>query len=243
MNTETTQATQDTTATTDTTGEFNVLEFKEKYNFKTTKLNTKALTDLEALATAGKVVLDDVLEDGVLIGKKRQSQEVTFECIDLMPLLEDSGLSATKIKTLQDLVQRHVVAKNKDTVDSATFEFTSWDTALEDGLAQRKAGIKITAQMVADACKALVAYLRESTSTKEGGINLTEKLATKRFTVASCNSTKNDVLEHIQGLVVAWYDSLGASDQLTYSPVVELWADNLEETLNPEQDDATVDMF
>lgn len=227
---------------------FAVLQFKEKYNFKTTKLNTDALSELEVLATAGKIALEDVIEKDsagadVLVGKKRSSEELTFECIDLLPLLQDTTLSLAKIKTIQDLVQRHVASKNKTTVDKAETEYTDWQTALEDGLAQRKAGVKVTQQMVTDTTKLLVAHLTNNTSTKAGGIKLTEKLANKKFSVTACNTTRKDVLEYIQGLVMAWFDTLTPAEELANEPVMSLWADQLEETLNPKQDDTTVDMF
>jgi hypothetical protein len=221
------------------------IKFKEKYNFKSTKNGTEALAALEVLQVDGKLKLKDTKdEDGVtVIGKQRLSEEVEFVVPDFITLLDGHGLSLNKMLTVQALVEKHIAAANKRTVDAGDFEFAGWEQVLEDGLVQRKAGIKVTALMIADAVKSLIFYLTNETSTKEGGINLTQKLALKKFTVAACAGSPLEVLERIQSLVLQWFEASTVTEQAEHSPVVELWAGELEKTINPAQEDVDITMF
>jgi hypothetical protein len=227
------------------TAAIKTIEFTEKYNFKSTKNGTEALAALELLEVEGKLKLKETKdENGVeVIGKQRLSEEVKFTVPDFIALLDGKGLSLNKMLTIQALIEKHIAAANKRTVDAGDFEFIGWEQVLEDGLVQRKAGIKVTALMIADAVKGLIGYLTNETSTKEGGINLTSKLGLKKFTVAACNGTPLEVLERIQSLVLQWFESLEVAEQAEHTPVVELWASELEKTINPAQEDIDITMF
>ncbi len=150
--------------------------------------------------------------------------------------LIEGALTAAQTDHLQALVNQacekaHTVLVDNGNVTEASL--ISWEDVLAQPFKQRVAAVKVTEAMVKATNELFEAYLVEAGS-QEKGILLMTKLATKKFGIAACATTKLPILEAIQGRIVGFIESLSDEAQHEHAPVLNLWATNLEKVINPE---------
>lgn len=222
--------------------------FTERFTFKTAVTGSPALASLTKLVDSGLLTDADLEEQkddaGKVIGYKRKNFDQVLQAPALTPVLEEQGFTAAQAKTVQDLVQSQVAAYNKKhVVDEGKSEFIGWEQVLEAGLAIRKASSKVTTAMVAATTKAFTTYMSDVLKAQPQGVELAESLATKKFSVAACNRVNMQILERFSEVIESFSESLDAVELETHLSVLELWAGELEKTLNPEQEEMSIDLL
>ncbi|MBM84470.1 MAG: hypothetical protein CMM47_00595 [Rhodospirillaceae bacterium] len=206
--------------------------FTTVYNFNFAKAGSDAFEKLQKALASGTITTNDVEVDAEK-GSKRKPFNATLITVDMVALLADSGLSEKQVATVQDLVNAHIEAANKENVAVGITDYTDGLAVLEAGLAKRGGSIKVTKEMLAATIAVLESYLA-STSMAEKAKAFTIAKATAKFTVASLATVKTQVVERMGDILNEFATTLDDAAIEQHLPVLELWADNIQKTLNPE---------
>lgn len=228
-------------------------------HFKRWAKDSKGHKDLLALAAAGSIadfeaevetVIDEETKE---VGFKRKSLSFnvpTLDCtIALGGLLDSEAMTLAQVEHAQELVNQAIkkdiqllVADTKRTEPLTNDNVPTWETTLAQPFNKRPVAIKVTTAMIEASVKPMVAWMA-SNGVGQGGIDLTESLCTKKFSIAALNGIETPIIEKVSGLVEGWFEALTDAEQAVHFPVVNLWVANIDAKLNPKQEELSIDMF
>lgn len=209
---------------------------------------------LQELLAAGAITPDDITKiekAGEPTKYQRKPFKMELKTLDVKAVLVDGALSAAQVDHLQQLVNKYIKDSNAKLVDNGNIEqsqFKSWEAILSEPFIQRSAAVKVTAEQIKVSIATMVHYFSEMRETplKAAGLTLLTSLVEKRFTVASCNRIKVEVLEAMQGFLLEWHEVYLAADGVEnvedHKNVFNLVAGNLEKALAPEEE-LSLDIF
>jgi len=223
-------------------------------HFKNWATGSKGHKDLLALAEKGgiadfeKEVTKSTNDEGV-IQFKRNSLNFSVSTLDIPALVADKGLTPVQAEHLQELVNAAIkkdvqalVSDTERTTPVTDADLPSWETVLSQPYNKRPNSVKVTVEMIKACTEALIAYLTAE-GIKQGGLDLTASLCTKKFSISALNTIETPLIEHVQSLINGWFDSIGDAEAQVFYPVVSLWTTNIEAKLNPKQEEISIDIF
>lgn len=199
----------------------------------------KALAELVAadkLSMSDIEVTEEKDETGAVVATtwKRKGAKLEVAVPVLTGKIE--GLTPAQQQHVQEVIEAYLTNKQRPLFDALDGKFVKWPELLEGSYSQRKVAVKITAEMVKAACSALAQFLQIPEKAKGTVVQLAEK----KFSGAVTRNTKPEVLERLLTLVLeaaAAYEEAAPSEFNTHAPVFELWATNIQEALQPAEDD------
>lgn len=190
-------------------------------------------TALKELVAAGKLSMDQIEVD------KNDKQQVTWKrkgatLAITVPVLAKSwsSLTAAQQQHVQEVVEKYFTDKQRPLFDALEGKEVDWVELLSGSYSQRKVAVKITAEMVTAASLVLHKYLQVNDAAKGTVV----EMAKKKFSSAVTRTTKPEVLERLLTLVLEAFAAYEADEQeeaTKHEAVFGLWADNLQEALQP----------
>lgn len=228
--------------------------FTQAFHFKRWAKDSKGHKDLLALVAAGSIADFDkevelVKDEEGLEGFKRKSLSFSISTLDCVKALAGSGLSVAQVEHMQELVNGAIkrdiqlmLVDTSRTKPLTDIDLPTAETVLAQSFNKRPVAVKVTMEMINAAVAPLVEWLKAA-GTKQGGIDLTSGLCTKKFSIAALNGIETPIIERVQGLVFGWFEALPEGEQMVHFPVVNLWTANIDAKLNPKQENISIDMF
>lgn len=190
-------------------------------------------TALKELVAAGKLDMSLIEVD------KNDKQQVTWKRKGAtlgvtVPVLAKSwgGLTGSQQQHVQEVLEKYFTDKQRPLFDALEGKEVDWVELLSGSYSQRKVAVKITAEMITAASLVLHKYLQVNDAAKGTVV----EMAKKKFSSAVTRTTKPEVLERLLTLVLeayAAYETDEADEASKHEAVFGLWADNLQEALQP----------
>lgn len=211
--------------------------------YKAFEVGSKGQIALAELVSSGKLTMADIdvvseTDDATKLVRttwKRKGAKLEVAVPVLTGLV--AGLTANQQQHLQELVEKYMTDKQRPLFDSLDGKYVNWIELLEGSFSQRKVTVKITAEMVKAACVALTTYLQVPEKAKATAV----AMADKKFSSAVTRNTKPEVLDKLLTLILeaaAAYEEAVPAEFAAHAPVFELWANNIQEALQPADEES-----